>query len=690
MLPSSKFSLFGRSIVVLAAVAMVFLALRQHVQATGAPPLGTEDFRPFPTEGWGDRNNSWTWSMQWWQNQLFVGDNRSYGCVSSQAYHALNSIYPYPPGDPDMNCPSNPAKISMDAEIWTWFPTTNTWQMVYDSPYSVPNPLPGDAGLYLPPDIGFRTVTIYTDTVGTPHMVFGGVTAGAMGFGNLPPPRLLSTTDGVNFTPVPQDKGTFMGLLTQVSFRSMTDFNNQLFVINGNIQGAGPIIASLPGEDPLAGDNNWAQATPGGIDYYNMAVFNGYLYAGVVDSINGYSIVKTSATGSMPYTWTTVISNGGGLLPTPSQYPISMQIYDGRLYVGTVSPPELIRINPDDTWDLVVGTPRQYNGQWKYPLSGLGEQYDNNFNDHIWRLGTHGNSLFAGTYDTSVRYKYSPQYGQILPQMGFDLFRTDDGWRMTNVSTNGLNNGFDYGIRNFSDTPYGMFFGSANEYYGLTIYQGTDATSYRVPSPQRVDVEMSHNQPVLSWDPVPSAVSYHVYRATFTTVQISATVQLPGGNFTFPSTFQEITPPIKGIPDTVFVDQTVSTTLPTNMYYVTAEDGHSNVSDQSNLALAPSFWPPTTFTSLLNELASLQSRGRFVNSAAYSNAQAAVTAAESAVFPGNNLSSAFTQLQSLDSQVNAGSIAQSPDSTDLDIYIAQLERRLKLANAGLVDVSALQ
>ena len=103
------------------------------------------------------------------------------------------------------------------------------------------------------------------------------------------------------------------------------------------ISGAGPVIVSNPGSDPLAGNDNWSQATPEGVGY-NIHMYNGWLYAGVVDIANGYSVSRTQAIGNPPYTWVNVVTNGGYKSPAPSQYPMSMSVFDGRLYVGTVNP----------------------------------------------------------------------------------------------------------------------------------------------------------------------------------------------------------------------------------------------------------------------------------------------------------------------------------------------------------------
>ena len=73
-----------------------------------------------------------------------------------------------------------------------------------------------------------------------------------------------------------------------------------------------------------------------------------------------------------------------------------MHVFKGRLYVGTDRPAELLRINPDDTWDLVVGTPRQTPEGVKRPLSGMDVGFDNPLNIHVWRMQSHNGYLFVG------------------------------------------------------------------------------------------------------------------------------------------------------------------------------------------------------------------------------------------------------------------------------------------------------
>jgi len=61
---------------------------------------------------------------------------------------------------------------------------------------------------------------------------------------------------------------------------------------------------------------------------------------------------------------------------------------------------------------------------------------------------------------------------------GFDLWSSTDGIHLTSVSRTGLGDQYSYGVRSFKSTPYGLFLGTANPFFGLRLFQaqkpGTD------------------------------------------------------------------------------------------------------------------------------------------------------------------------------------------------------------------------
>jgi hypothetical protein len=58
------------------------------------------------------------------------------------------------------------------------------------------------------------------------------------------------------------------------------------------------------------------------------------------------------------------------------------------------------------------------------------------------------------------------------PQEGFDLYFTNDGVKYNLVNKTGFGDPFNDGVRALFTTPYGLFLGTANQYFGLTIWQG--------------------------------------------------------------------------------------------------------------------------------------------------------------------------------------------------------------------------
>jgi hypothetical protein len=663
-------------------------------------PMVSRDFFKVSPEGIdpnysNGRHNSWPWAMKWWPAHpgpggttvpaaLFVGTNRDYRCFSfqdlaqavAQAGVTLPiNIFPYPPPQASQDlCTPSPADLSMQAEIWKWTPPASgtadptapngggNWIRVYQSPDTIPNP--DFPGKFVPYEIGYRGMDTYVDTDGVQTLYVGGVTTQAMWKGKVPPPRVLYTKTGNpgDWTAVPQDPNTFLGDISKSSNRSIVSFNNQLFTINGSINGNGAIIAS---NNPSAGNDAWGQVTPPNTTYFEIYGWNGYLYAGTQEQ-TGFRVVKSRGTGSYPFgDWTTVLPSGG-YATSFSKTVVSMHAYNGQLYVGTASPAEIYRINPDDTWDLVVGTPRQLpNGQWKYPLSGIDEGFNNQFNLHIYRMEDDNGTLYAGTYDSSTNWEGTSVWNSLRSVLGFDLFRTDlNGWYWTTITTNGFgslnaslpgapvtNDFFNYAARTFATTPFGLFLGASNDSYGLNLYLGNGTTTSPLPAPARLMGEMKGNQPVLSWDPVPGAAAYQILRAKLVSIslppvvifppstpvpaaaaQAQAQVQAARAVPTYPpnrivvnsnplaaptatlspqitNTFSPVWTPapyesIATTSNTLYVDTAVGNDAPHGYLYVVLAvqlDSSGNVagtSPASNVVLAPSVTPPTTLTSV--------------------------------------------------------------------------------------------
>jgi hypothetical protein len=276
----------------------------------------------------------------------------------------------------------------------------------------------------------------------------------------LPPPRILRSTDGEVFEPIPQEPGTLLhDLLPLHGFRGMTSHQGRLYVIGSlGALGYGNLLESA---DPAAGNDSFRKipVTPDDHPVYEIESYNGFLYVGTGGQpFKGdppFSVWKTDGSGQRPYTFTQVIPPGAFRPERPAAAAISMFVHRDRLYVGTSR--ELFRIHPDDTWDLVVGEARPTPSGMLRPVSGLGDGFGNRLNLHVWRMAEHEGVLYVGTLDDSSKFRRVPG---VAANSGFDLYATTtDGWYFTRLTRTGLSDDeggsvFDQGVRALSSTPY--------------------------------------------------------------------------------------------------------------------------------------------------------------------------------------------------------------------------------------------
>jgi len=470
-----------------AFVVSIFLCL-ETVNAQNGPPLVRSDFTPIAVQGFGDRQNTWAWSMEWFQGKLYVGTNRAYECVVQAS---IANILPsaYPPSDPDIQCTPSPSDLPLQAEIWSWTPATNTWARVFQSPNDVP--IPG-TNKFTARDIGFRGMYLFQESDGTQALYVGGCSAKAI-YSGAPQGRLLRTTDGVTFTPVPQNPGTFMGGLGKTCFRGGASLNGKLYVVATDYKGEGVIIESA---DPKVGDNSFRQITPQGALAYEVGSYNGFLYVTFVNNA-GFDLYKTSAVGTVPYTFAPIFTNGGYKQPKGNPIGLSMVVFNSDLYVGGDSVQttstvfcavhiscvqaifanggaELFRVHADDSWDLIVGQPRSTPAGMKTPLSGWGPGFDWILNQHMWRMEVFDSRLYIGTYDLSTELRNASGIGPgLVPELGFDLWYSSDGIHFNPVDIRGFEDKFNYGVRSIKATPNGLMIGTANPFYGLEVFRGS-------------------------------------------------------------------------------------------------------------------------------------------------------------------------------------------------------------------------
>ncbi len=127
------------------------------------------DFRLMASGGFGDRHNSFAWSMKWFKGKLYVGTGRAFLCVTAATSDRTAGTHIYPPLVADVECTPAIEDLPLAAEIWQLTPETNTWARVFVSPQDIPiawdaNQVPTK---FTARDIGFRGMASFVEQDGT-------------------------------------------------------------------------------------------------------------------------------------------------------------------------------------------------------------------------------------------------------------------------------------------------------------------------------------------------------------------------------------------------------------------------------------------------------------------------------------------------------------------------------------------
>jgi hypothetical protein len=488
--------------------------------------LTEDDFVPLATQGFleavdglhpeGSRRNSYVWSMRWWQGKLYVGTARDFLCIIGESQGFT------PQG---LDCPP-PGTLTPDqrAEIWQYTPggeggIHGTWQRVFQSPLLL-SELSQDIDLtqipnldqlpdltQIPRDVGYRSMV--DCDAGGEQLLY----ASSFGVGG----RLLYTSDGTTFKPA---SVLGLNLINNLGYRAVACWKGRLWISPAgslSITGSPPDVTFeivpdnafrpvlLVNNDPSDRLSPWQELLDVATDpqlgnaenvgIYSMAVFDDALYLGVANQTTGFEIWKAEGAkchrppGLCELTWKKLIDNGGGRPVPEGEAADNARIFEfaafkDYLYWGVsesalfkLTTAEMGRIGPDDRWDLIVGEPRDaeamatdanFNCQREdascVPLSGRGpgfgpDPFTPGVAAYIWSLEKHNGSLYAATFDP---YSFFQDIPGSPP--GFDLWRSRNGTDWSVVSNDGFGNACNYGGRNLTSSPLGLFVGTANPF----------------------------------------------------------------------------------------------------------------------------------------------------------------------------------------------------------------------------------
>lgn len=452
-------------------------------------PLREANFRLTAPSGFGDGWNHYVHSMAWFCGRLYAGTSRASMAAMRMAVPPPN-LRPWP-----IDAPADLYSLDRCAEVWAYTPETAQWTRVYKSPTVVgTNKKPG-----VPSYIGFRGMAVF-QSAGDPHPCLY-VSSWSPHLAHSP--DILRSEDGVHFAPIKRPPWgpavracrtlqPFQGRVHTSPTASGTaagyqqDFGSEAVIVaSGDVHsGAWQAVSS-------EGFGNKQNLT-----VFEMAEFNGQLYAGTVNPYTGGELWKTRG-GEPPYAWTRVLGQGA-YRGVHNEVAGTLCEFRGALYVGygiinggyhrehQIGPAaaEIIRVHPDDSWELIMGEARLTPDGLRYPLSGYGAGFDSLFNGYVWRMCVHDGWLYAGTLNWANLMPYLPIYtwpedvlslvdrwgAERLSGMlgGCEVWRTEDGVHWEAVTRSGFGNKFNWGIRNFASTPHGLFVGTANP-FGPTI-----------------------------------------------------------------------------------------------------------------------------------------------------------------------------------------------------------------------------
>ncbi len=539
-----------RSVLVL---ALTFLSAFTLLRSASADPLnGDEDFAELARRGWaetvnnagnfvtnvGNQGNNYAWSMIWWNGKLYVGSNADAGCGTDSGNPALVGTCATETQFLGQTVPPIPG-ANQRPEIWRYTPTAGdprngTWERVFVSPLTPLLPQFPILSPQVSRDFGYRTM-ILCDAGGTERLYVAN-----FGWGG----RILFTADGTTW-----QQASTNGLPSftpssgagNLGFRAMACKDGGLWISPAGIStdtDASSDVRVFFNPNPANTSSTWRAISPTGVcdpantySIFDMAVFNGAVYAGAGGAPTGAQVCKTAGClGGNPNTctatWTKVVPGGTGRGLAGDGDPadggvIRMNSTLDGLYLGLgrsagdLVPAELIRINSDDTWDLIMGKPRLLSDMQAlspntfncnhdpdgtgthndvnmcFPLShqgpGFGGGYSaatpsqsfcNGKDTYVWSFAEYDSNgdtspeLYVGTLDRGsssggggggVGGVGTACTSNSSNPSGFDLWRSDDGVTFSAVSLDGMGNSSASGIRNMAGVAgVGLFVGTAN------------------------------------------------------------------------------------------------------------------------------------------------------------------------------------------------------------------------------------
>ena len=168
---------------------------------------------------------------------------------------------------------------------------------------------------------------------------------------------------------------------------------------------------------------------------------------------------------------------GSGFGRNENQYIWRMQVYDGKLYVGTFDTSSVLEcVGQFVNGNLLTRTPAQWKTQWEY-LKTLMKALQATDPD-----GNGNPDTLAQTIKFSYKFVFENiTVGNIASairllnymrkaKQGFDLYVSEDGVNFQTITVDGFGDPYNHGLRVFAATDQGLCLGTANPFYGTQVW----------------------------------------------------------------------------------------------------------------------------------------------------------------------------------------------------------------------------
>ena len=208
-----------------------------------------------------------------------------------------------------------------------------------------------------------------------------------------------------------------------------------------------------------------------------------FLNANLDQSVNLYRMDKNENMELVVGNSTKMFPNGSlsglksGFGRNENQYIWRMEVYDGKLYVGTHDASSLMEcFGQFVNGNLLKRTPSEWKDQWNY-LKALMEALAT-----VDPNGTGNPDTLAQT----IKFSYNFVFKNITvrniasaikllnylrtAKRGFDLYVTEDGVNFETITIDGFGDPYNHGLRVFATTDQGLCLGTANPFYGTQIW----------------------------------------------------------------------------------------------------------------------------------------------------------------------------------------------------------------------------